>query len=217
MRRLILEKTEGVPFFIEEFIKSLKDLKIIERKDNTYRLSKDIHQLAIPSTIQDVIMARVDSLPERAKEVLQTGSVIEREFSYPLINRVTGLPEKELLSYLSALKDSELLYERGIYPQSNYIFKHALTREVVYDSILAKRKKKLHEEIGNAIEELYKDNLSEHYEVLAEHYFLGENYLKAAEYSRLASRKAEKTASLNDAIAHTKKRVTSLERLTSNR
>jgi class 3 adenylate cyclase len=213
LENLVLEKTEGVPFFIEEFIKSIKDLKIIERKDSTYRLSKDIQQLTVPSTIQDVIMARVDSLPERAKEVLQTGSVIEREFSYPLINRVTGLPEKELLSYLSALKDSELLYERGIYPQSNYIFKHALTREVVYDSILAKRKKKLHEEIGNAIEELYKDNLSEHYEVLSEHYFLGENYLKSAEYSRFASRKAEKAASFNDAIAHTKKRITSLERL----
>ena len=213
LEEMLLEKTEGVPFFIEEFIKSLRDLKIIERKDNSYHLSKDIHQLTIPSTIQDVVMARVDSLPEGVKEVLQTGSVIEREFSYPLINRVTGFAEKELLSYLSILKDSELLYERGIYPQSNYIFKHALTREVVYNSILAKRKKKLHEEIGTAIEELYKDNLSEHYEVLAEHYFLSENYLKSAEYLRLASRKAEKTASLNDAISHAKKRVTSLERL----
>ncbi len=210
---LIIEKAEGVPFFIEQFIKSLTDLKIIEKKENVCRLSKDIHQLTIPSTIRDVIMARVDSLPERAKEVIQTGSVIEREFSYPLINRVTGLPEKELLSHLSILKDSELLYERGIYPQSNYIFKHALTREVVYDSILDKRKKKLHEEIGNAIEELYKDNSSEYYEVLAEHYFVSENDSKSAEYSKLASRKAEKTASLNDAIAHTKKRITSLERL----
>jgi len=213
LEELILEKTEGVPFFIEEFIKSLGDLKIIEKKENAYQLSKDIQHLTIPSTIQDVIMARVDSIPERAKEVLQTGSVIEREFSYPLINRVTGLPEKELLSYLSILKDSELLYERGIYPQSNYIFKHALTREVVYDSILAKRKKKLHEEIGNAIEELNKDSLSEHYEVLAEHYFLSENYSKSGEYSRMAGRKAEKTASFNDAIVHAKKRVASLERL----
>jgi tetratricopeptide (TPR) repeat protein len=213
LEELVLEKTEGVPFFIEEFIKSLKDLKIIEEKENEYHLSKDIQHLTIPSTIQDVIMARVDSLPERAKEVLRTGSVIEREFSYPLINRVTGLPEQELLSNLSVLKDSELLYERGIYPQSNYIFKHALTREVVYESILAKRKKKLHEEIGNVIEELYKDNLSEHYEVLAEHYFLSENYSKGAEYSRLASRKAEKAVALNDAIAYSKKRVTSLERL----
>jgi class 3 adenylate cyclase/tetratricopeptide (TPR) repeat protein len=206
LEELILKKTEGVPFFIEQFIKSLKDLKIIEKKENTYRLSEDIHQLTIPSTIQDVIMARVDSLPERAKEVLQTGSVIEREFSYPLINRIMGLPEKELLSYLSILKDSELLYERDIYPQSNYIFKHTLTREVVYESILAKRKKKLHEEIGNAFEELYKDNLSEHY-------FLSDNYLKSAEYSRLAGRKAEKAASLNDAIVFAKKRIASIEQL----
>jgi len=213
LEELFLEKTEGVPFFIEQFIKSLNDLKIIEKKENVFRLTKDVHQVTIPSTIQDVIMARVDSLPEKTKEVLQTGSVIEREFSYPLINRVTGLPEKELLSYLSALKDSELLYERGIYPQSNYIFKHALTREVIYDSILAKRKKKLHEEIGKAIEELYRDSLSEQYEVLAEHYFLSENYSKSAEYSRLAGRKAEKAASFNDAIAHAKKRVASLERL----
>ena len=210
---LILQKTEGVPFFIEEFIKSLKDLKIIEKKNNTYQLIKDIRQVAIPSTIQDVIMARVDSLSEGAKEVLQTGSVIEREFSHPLISRVTGLPEKELLSYLSALKDSELLYERGIYPQSNYVFKHALTREVVYDSILAKREKKLHEEIGNAIEELYKDNLSEHYEVLSEHFIKSENYTKAAEYSRLAGKKAEKAASFQDAIAHAKKRITCVEKL----
>jgi class 3 adenylate cyclase/tetratricopeptide (TPR) repeat protein len=213
LEELILEKTEGVPFFIEEFIKSLKDLKIIERQENAYQLSKDIKKLAIPSTIQDVIMARVDSLPERAKEVLQTGSVIEREFSYLLINRLTGLPEKELLSHLSILKDSELLYERGIYPQSNYIFRHTLTREVVYESILAKRKKKLHEEIGNAIEELYRDNLSEHYEVLAEHYFLSEDYLKSAEFSRLTARKAEKAASFNDAITYAKKRVMSLEKL----
>jgi len=213
LEELILEKTEGVPFFIEEFIKSLKDLKIVERKENVYRLSKDIHQLTIPSTIQEVIMARVDSLPERAKEVLQTGSVIEREFSYPLISRVTSLPEKELLSYLSILKDSELIYERGIYPQSNYIFKHALTREVVYDSILAKRRKTLHEEIGKAIEELYKDSLNEHCEVLAEHYFLSENYSRAGEYLRMAGRRAEKAASFPDAIAHAKKRITCLENL----
>ncbi len=213
LEELILEKTEGVPFFIEEFIKSLKDLRIIEKRENAYCLSKDIQDLTVPSTIQDVITARVDSLPEGPKEVLQVGSVIEREFSHALIQPVTGLPEQELLSHLSVLKDSELLYERGIYPQSNYVFKHALTREVVYDSILAKRKKKLHEEIGKAIEELYKDSLSEHYEVLAEHYFLSENYLKSAEYSRLASKKVEKTASFSDAIPHAKKRVTCLERL----
>ena len=214
LEEIILKEAEGVPFFIEEFIRSLKDLKIIERKENIYRLSKDIQKMTIPSTIQDVIMARVDSLPEGVKEVLQMGSVIEREFNYELIHRVTGLPEQTLVSHLSVLKDSELLYERGIYPQSDYIFKHALTREVVYDSILEKRKKILHEVIGNAVEGLYRNSLDEYYEVLVEHYFLSENFGKAAEYSRLAGKKAEKTAFLNDAISHAKKRVLSLEKLT---
>jgi class 3 adenylate cyclase len=213
LEELILEKTEGVPFFIEEFIKSLKDLKIIERKDSKYVLAKEIREVMIPSTIQDVIMARVDSLPEGAKELIQIGSVIEREFTYELIERITGLPERELLSHLSVLKNSELLYERGIYPETTYIFKHALTREVVYDSILSNKRKKLHEEIGNAIEGLNKENIGKYYGILAEHYIMGENYDKGAEYSKLAAENAEKAGSINDAIAHARKRAESLERL----
>jgi class 3 adenylate cyclase len=189
LEEFILEKTEGVPFFIEEFIKSIKDLEIIERKDNTYRIAKDIQTLTIPTTIQDVIMARVDSLPEGPKEVLQTSSIIEREFSYELIKRVTGLPERELLSRLSVLKDAELLYERGIFPQSTCIFKHALTREVVYDSILTKKKKRLHEEIGQAIEDIYFERLEEFYEDLAYHYQRSDNVEKAVEYLTLAAKK----------------------------
>jgi len=213
LEELILEKTEGVPFFIEEFIRSLKDLKIIEKKINKYGLAKVIERVTIPSTIQDVIMARIDSLSEGAKGLLQTGSVIEREFSFQLIKQVTGLPEKELLPQISALKDSELIYARGVYPGSTYIFKHALTQEVVYDSILTRRKKKLHEEIANAIEEIYKENIVEHYVILSEHYVKGENYEKGAEYSKLAARKARKTASMNDAISYTQKRIACLEKM----
>jgi class 3 adenylate cyclase/tetratricopeptide (TPR) repeat protein len=210
---LILEKTEGIPFFIEEFIKSLKDLKIIATKDNKYYLAKDIQEVTIPSTIQDVIMARVDSLSENAKEVLQRGSVIGREFSYELIKRVTNLSQEELLSDLSLLKDSELLYERGIYPESTYIFKHALTRDVVYDSLLTPRKKKLHGKIGNVIEALFKENIYEYYAVLAEHYIAGQNYEKGAEYSKLAAENAEKTGAISDAIGYARKRVASIENL----
>jgi len=213
LEQLILEKTEGIPFFIEEFLKSLKDLGMIERKDIVYCLAKDIADMAIPGTIQDVIMARVDSLPDAAKAVLQTGSVIEREFSYGLIKRVMGMPEQELLSHLSALKDSELLYERGIYPQSAYIFKHALTREVVYDSILKNTRKRLHNEIGSAIEEIHKDKPDEYYAVLAEHFIAGGDYDKAIQYCMLAERKAGMAASLNDAITYAQKRVACLEKL----
>jgi len=210
---LILQKTEGIPFFIEEFIKSLKDLKIIESRDKTYRLSKDIHKITIPSTIQDVIMSRVDTLPEGSKEVLRTGSVIEREFGYDLIKRVTELPEQELLSHLSMLKDSELLYERGIYPQSAYIFRHALTREVVYDSILAKRRRQIHEKIAGIMEDIYRDDICYHYSVLAGHCIAGENYEKGAEYARLEAKRYQMSGLFKDAIEYAKKNVNSCEKL----
>jgi tetratricopeptide (TPR) repeat protein len=200
LEELILAKTEGVPFFIEEFIESIKDLNIIEREDSKYRLAKEVQPVSVPSTIQDMIMARVDSLPEGAKEVLQTGSVIEREFTYELIKRVLGLPEQELLSHLSVLKDSELLYERGIYPESTYIFKHALTREVVLDSILTRKRRNLHEGIGNAIEELYADRIEEQYELLAHHYGLAEDWEKAVHFGRLAAEKANNLSQFQQAV-----------------
>ncbi len=140
LQHLILEKTEGVPFFIEELVRSLKDMGVIKLTNDQYHLVEDIDRLTIPSTIQDVIMARVDSLTDAAKDVLQSGSVIEREFTYELIKAVTELPEEELLRHISILKDAELIYERGIFPQSTYVFRHAITREVVYNSILDKRK-----------------------------------------------------------------------------
>ncbi len=118
-----------------------------------------------------------------------------------------------MLSYLSLLKDSELLYERGVYPQSNYIFKHALTREVVYDSILTDRKKMLHEKIGEALETLYKDQLGEYCGLLSEHFIKSGNYQKGSEYSKLAGQRAEKTGSINDAIGFALKRLTCLENL----
>ena len=213
LAELLLEKTEGIPFFIEEFVKSLIQLKIIEKKDGQFQLAKGIQEVTIPATIQDVIMARVDALPDGTKEVLQTGTTIEREFDHKLIKHVTGLPEHELLSHMSVLKDAELLYERGIFPDTTYIFKHALTREVVYDSLLARKKKKLHEEIGNAIEELYKEKLGEHYGVLIQHFSESENYQKGAKYSILAGKRAEKTATLNDAIAYIEKGIACLEKL----
>ncbi len=210
---LILQKTEGIPFFIEEFIKSLKSLGTIEMHGGQYRLSRDRGKLTIPSTIQDVIMARVDILPGGAREVLRTGSVIEREFSHELITRVAGFPEQELLSHLSTLKDSELINERGIYPESTYIFKHALTREVVYDSILTRKRKQLHERIAHTMEEIFKPAISDHYSVVAGHFFAGEKYEKGAEYFRLEAKKYQKAAFFKDAIEHQKMSIKCLERL----
>ncbi|MFC1858215.1 adenylate/guanylate cyclase domain-containing protein [Thermodesulfobacteriota bacterium] len=209
----ILEKTEGVPFFIEEFIKSLKALKIIERTDNQYLFTKDFLEMTIPSTIQDVIMARVDTLPESAKYLLQAGSVIESEFSYELIKHVSCLSEQDLLSRLSILKNTELIYERGIFPESIYVFKHALTQEVVYDSILTSRRKRLHNKIGEAIEKLYPHKLQEYYGILIEHYIKSENYEKSAEYSLMAGQQAIRAGNIDNAIAYGEKQVDSLDKL----
>ena len=213
LQKLILSKTEGVPFFIEEFVKSLMDLEVVKREDEKVFFQGDPHAMAMPSTIQDMIMARVDRLSDAAKAVLQVSSAIEREFSHGLICEITGLPENELLTQLSALKEAELLYERGIFPQSSYIFRHALTREVVYESILASRRRELHQQIGSAIEHFHKDDLVEHYEILAEHFYQSKEFSKAAYYTKKAARKAEKSASLPDAIEHMRKRILCIDKI----
>jgi tetratricopeptide (TPR) repeat protein len=128
--------------------------------------------------------------------------VVGREFSYDLIKRLIGLPEQELLSQLSVLKDSELLYERGIYPQSTYVFKHALTQDVAYDSLLLKRRKQIHEAIGRAIEALYPDRLEEYHELLAYHYARSANMDKAVEYLDMANQKAAKLNAMEEAKAY---------------
>jgi tetratricopeptide (TPR) repeat protein len=163
-----------------------------------------------------MIMARVDRLSDGARAVLQAGSAIEREFPHELIRTVGGLTEAELLTHLSAIKDAELLYESGIYPRTSYIFRHALTREVVYGSILARKRKELHSLIGSAIEALHKDDLAEHYEILSEHFSRAEDYRKAAEYAKRAARKAERSASMPDAIVYARKRVLYAEKLSGS-
>ncbi len=210
---LILAKTEGIPFFVEEFIRSLRALDLVARKENRSYLKKRVHRAALPSTIQDVIMARVDRLPGGVKEVLQAGSVIEREFSYQLIETVTGLPEQQLRNHLSALKDSELLYERGIHPECVYVFRHALIREVVYSSLLPGRTRQLHAQVGNAIEETYGATIDQHCVALATHFIEGEDFEKGAKYSKIAGRKAARTGALKDAAAFADKRIACLDRL----
>jgi predicted ATPase/class 3 adenylate cyclase len=201
LEEFILEKTDGIPFFIEELLKSLKDLNIIEKKDETYCIAKDIQTVTIPVTIEDVIMARVDSLPEDVKYLLQVSSVIGREFSHKLINKLIPLSEQELLTHLSALKNSELLYERGVYPQSTYVFKHALTQEVAYNSLLVKKRKQIHKEIGTAIEDLYQDRREEHYELLAYHYIRSDEVGKALNFLEFANQKASTLGAMEQAKA----------------
>jgi hypothetical protein len=204
---LIVQKTEGIPFFIEEFIESLRALNALEQDGARYRLTDRLKELNIPSTIQDVIMARLDSLPEAPREVLQIGSVIEREFSYELIKQVADLPDRDLLGHLSILEESEFLYERGIHPKSTYVFRHALTRDVVYHSILANKRKKLHSKIAGAIEHLCESNIEaiEHPERLGHHLTEACLLERAIPYWQKAAEVATRRSANVEAVGHLKK------------
>ena len=130
-----------------------------------------------------------------------------------LIRKIANLPESELLTQISILKDAELLYERGIYPQISYVFRHALTREVVYDSLLTQKRKALHEAIGEAIEKLYGDHLGEYGDILTEHFIRGENFAKGADYANRAGKGARGKSAYKDAIHYATQEVSCLERL----
>jgi tetratricopeptide (TPR) repeat protein len=145
-------------------------------------------------------MARIDSLPAAARELLQMGSTIEREFSYELIQRVTELDDKELLPHLSALRDAELLYERGIFPQSIYVFKHALTQEVAYGSLLQQKRREIHGRVAAALEELYGDKAEQHCELLANHWELSGNPERAIAYLISAGEKSNSNQAATAAV-----------------
>lgn len=217
LEELLWEKAEGNPFFIEEFLQFLKTSNVLEPKGPGFVLPHGIPKGSVPTTVQDLVMARVDALPPTAKEILRIGSVIAREFSFDLIRRVTRLPEKALRPYLALLQEVELLYERGHSPHTTYVFNHALTSEVVYNGLLSAKKREIHERVAEATEEIYHESLDEHSEILAEHYIQGENMEKGAHFAGLASKKAEKAGALNDAVAYARKAVACLEKLPPRR
>jgi predicted ATPase/class 3 adenylate cyclase len=213
LEELILEKTEGVPFFIEEFLKSLKDLKIIERENNQFLLSKDVEEITIPSTIHDVVMARVDSLPKVSREILQMGSVIGREFGYEMIKLTMDLGENDLLSHVSFLKDSELVYERGVYPQLTYIFKHALIQDICFQSILKSICREYHRKIANVMEQYFPEIYKEHPEILGHHLTEAGIAEQAIPYWQKAGEIAIRRSANLEAIDHLNKALAIIEGL----
>lgn len=200
LRSLIARKAEGNPFFIEEVVKSLQEIGAIRRAGDRYALAKPFIEIFIPDTIQDVIMARIDRLEEAPKRTLQLASVIGREFTRRLLDRIADIRGRteELLRDLKAI---ELIYEKSLFPELAYMFKHALTHDVAYNSLLVQRRKELHRIIGLAIEELYADRLPEHYEVLAHHFSKAQEWAKAFEYLCKAAEKAAKAFANREAVA----------------
>ena len=200
LETLIVRKAEGNPFFVEEVVKSLKEVGAIRLVGERYELAKPLDEIVVPDTIQDVLMARIDRLEEAPKRTLQLASVIGREFTRRLVDRLADIRE-QTEAYLQELKAIELIYEKTLFPELAYMFKHALTQDVAYHSLLEQRREELHRLVGLAIEKLYADHLAEHYEVLGYHFAKGEEWAKALEYLCKAAAKATQAFATREAVA----------------
>jgi class 3 adenylate cyclase/tetratricopeptide (TPR) repeat protein len=198
--RLIATRTDGNPFFIEELTLSLLESGDLMRENGGYHLRAPADALALPATIEGVLLARVDRLADDLREVLQVASVVGRVFGRSLVASIVG--EEDLDRRLAQLERFEFIHKLGSPERSEYSFKHVLTQQAVYDAQLQARRRTYHERIGRALEASAGERLEEHYEVLAHHYVRTDNAGKAVEYLRLANGKAIRVNAVAEAKAY---------------
>ena len=203
LRELIARKAEGNPFFVEEITASLLEDGSLRRVNGSVELTRDPGQLDVPDTIQDVLIARIDRLPDDSKRAIQVASVIGREFALRLLARISEAGDT-VQNRVDELRALELIYEKAIHPELAYMFKHALTHDVAYHSVEQAQRVRLHQVIGLTIEELYKERLAEHYETLAHHFELGESWQRAFRYHELAAEKAAEAHANHSVVHHTR-------------
>jgi class 3 adenylate cyclase/tetratricopeptide (TPR) repeat protein len=184
---LITARTGGNPFFIEEVVQSLVDAGSLVGERGAYRLAASIDRLEIPPTVQAVLAARIDLLDERDKLVLETAAVIGREFSEPVLRRVTELESHELFESLGRLCAAELVFERTLYPVPQYVFKHPLTEEVAYRMQLGERRARTHAAVADALEETEADRLEEVAGLVSNHWERAHQPVKAASWGARAA------------------------------
>lgn len=201
LEALVADRTDGNPLFTEELIRSLLESGDLSGGDDGYVLARPEGALVIPTTVQGVLMERVDRLTADLKSILQVASVLGRVFAYPLLQAVTGRGP-HLDPALLELEDLDFVYPTSLAPERTYSFKHILTQEAVYDTLVRKQKEAWHERAGEAMEALYPDRLEELSERIADHYRRSPNRDKALEFLTLANGKAIRTHALAEAKAH---------------
>jgi class 3 adenylate cyclase/tetratricopeptide (TPR) repeat protein len=206
----IRERTGGNPFFIEEVVQSLAESGSLEGTKGRYRLARPIETIDIPTTVQAVLAARIDRLPEREKRLLQAAAVIGKVFPESILKRIAEIPDTELVASLAALERGELVFAETLYPEAEYAFKHPLTQEVAYRSQLAERRLRVHAAVARAIEELAGDKLDERAALLAHHCENAGEPLKAALWHGRAGDWAGLNAA-DDAFRHWTRVLTLLE------
>ncbi|GGO83938.1 adenylate/guanylate cyclase domain-containing protein [Marinobacterium nitratireducens] len=202
LKARVMADTEGNPFFIEEVVQSLIEEGVLSGPAGRRSLQKSLTTLRIPSSVQGLLSARIDRLGPAEKSLLQTVAVIGREAPWSLIQQVSGQPEVKLRRWLSHLEDGEFLYQRPAYPEIEFCFKHALTQEVAYGSLLSAQRRALHESTATAIEALSRENLDEHCNALAHHFSQSGNTDKALHFLRIAGEQAMHRSASMEALAH---------------
>jgi tetratricopeptide (TPR) repeat protein len=202
LKSLLIQRTEGNPFFAEESVRSLVETGVLVGEKGAYRPGLKIDEIQIPNTIQNVLADRIDRLPAEEKRLLQTAAVIGVNIPLPLLRAVAELPEDDLRRYVSHLQTAEFLYETNLFPEVEYAFKHALTTEVAYGALLHERRTSLHGLIVKALEAMTESIPHDHLERLAQHAFQAELWDKAVIYLREAGNKAVSLSSFRNAVLY---------------
>jgi class 3 adenylate cyclase/tetratricopeptide (TPR) repeat protein len=217
LKRLLIARTEGNPFFLEESVRALVETGGLVGERGAYRPLQPLDSLQVPATVQAVLAARIDRLPPEEKRLLQTAAVIGTEVPFILLQAIVELSEEELRRGLGHLQAAEFLYETSLFPELEYTFKHALTHEVASGSLLQERRRALHAGIVAASERLYADRLTEQAERLAQHAFRGEVWDKAVAYCRQAGTKASARSAFREVVACAEQALQALSHLPESR
>src|SRR5574341_1291537 len=217
LKQLLIGRTQGNPFFLEESVRTQVETKVLVGERGAYRLAQALPSIQVPATVQAVLAARIDRLPPAEKTLLQTTAVIGKDVPVVLLEAIADQPEEALRRGLSNLQAAEFLYETSLFADLECTFKHALTHDVAYGSLLQERRRALHGRILEAIERLYPDRLAEQVERLAHHALRGEVWPKAVTYFRQAGAKAAARSALREAVACFEQALGALPHLTETR
>jgi class 3 adenylate cyclase len=199
LKRIIIERSEGNPFFIEETVQAMFEEGVLARNGKV-SLARPLSTIRIPASVKGILAARIDRLAPAQKDLLQTLAIIGKEFQLGLARRVVGRAEDELIPMLSDLQLGEFIFEQPAFPDIEYVFKHALTQEVAYESVLTEKRKVIHERTALALEEIYVKQIEDHLPDLAHHFSRSANVEKAIDYLFRAGEQARDQSAYDEAI-----------------
>ena len=217
LKTLLAARTAGNPLFLEESVRTLVETRALAGTRGAYQLAKRVEDIQVPTTVQSILASRIDRLPVEEKRLLQSAAVIGKDVPLALLQGIAGTGEDELRRGLAHLQAAEFLYETSLFPDLEYTFKHALTHDVAYGSVLQDRRHVLHGKVVETIEAVHANRLSEQVERLAHHAFRAEAWDKAVRYLRQAGAKAFARSANREAVAYLEQALAALAHLPESR